>query len=270
MEKHQELRLVCLRRPRRGPLVAKSRARPRENPARHPAPHPGCPPRLRGRHPRLSHQLRPDPRRRSDVAHPRVGAHLPRTIDERQSRLGCRGRLQCHGRLDDDVERRAPILSDGRVVFTAADSDAVRCLDLHSRRVAVENLAHARRPVRRRGARRQSVAGEQEQQPACTASPTAARFGSSRRTAPRTWARPPANTYYLPLEKGGLLALNLDNPKESAHIAAHSPHKPGNLLFHGDLLWSQDVLSLMAYPEMSTNSTRRGARLKSTAATPPC
>ncbi len=68
--------------------------------------------------------------------------------------------------------------------------------------------------------------------------------------------------YFLPLAKGGLVAINLDNPRDMAHIGTHSSHKPGNLISHAGMLWSQDVLSLTAYPEMTTHLARVEARLK--------
>src|SRR5260370_16066912 len=143
----------------------------------------------------------------------------------------------------------APIMAGGRVVFTASDSDSVRCLDLRTGALQWKILRTEEDLyvgtvrdgkvllVGKNGSRLYSLAN-------------GSLLGQQQTERPSGMGVAAGKYYYLPLEKGGLLALNLDNPRDSAHIAAHSTHKPGNLVLHAGMPWSQDVLSLTAYPEI--------------------
>ena len=63
-------------------------------------------------------------------------------------------------------------------------------------------------------------------------------------------------TYYVPLKQGTLVALNLDNPRESARIEARGETALGNLLFHGGELWSQTATELTSYPPLASHLER--------------
>ncbi len=155
----------------------------------------------------------------------------------------------------------APLIANGRIIFTAVDSDALRCLDLHTGALlwkimrTEEDLyvgtVHDGKVlvVGKNGCRLYSLT-------------TGSQLWQQQTERPSGIGVACGKYYYLPLDKGGLLALNLDNPRESAQIAPHSDHKPGNLVLHGGLLWSQDVLSLTAFPEMTAYLSRVEARLK--------
>jgi outer membrane protein assembly factor BamB/tetratricopeptide (TPR) repeat protein len=53
--------------------------------------------------------------------------------------------------------------------------------------------------------------------------------------------------YYLPLESGDLLVLDLEQPQASTSIARRGSHRLGNLISLGDKLWSQTPEELAAF-----------------------
>jgi outer membrane protein assembly factor BamB len=155
----------------------------------------------------------------------------------------------------------APIIAGGKVVFTATDSDSVRCLDLRTGALQWKILRTEEDLyvgtvrdgkvllVGKNGSRMYSLANGSVIWQQQTDRPSGLGVAAGK-------------YYYVPLEKGGLLALNMDNPKESAHLAAHSKDKAGNLVFYAGMLWSQDVFALTGYPEMTAYLQRVEAKLK--------
>jgi len=142
-----------------------------------------------------------------------------------------------------------PISAEGRVVVAAPDSDAICCLELATGRclwqtprqemdVYVAGIfggkvlvvgAHVCRALSLEQGKVvwQHATGEPSGQGVAA-----------------------GNLYYLPLREGCLLALDLENPAQSARIACRAGSAPGNLLFHEGDLWSQDGLSLTAFPQL--------------------
>jgi outer membrane protein assembly factor BamB/tetratricopeptide (TPR) repeat protein len=150
----------------------------------------------------------------------------------------------------------APLVSDGKVVFTAPDSDAVHCLNartgvglwrvprteddlyvgaIHDGKVLM---------VGRNACRAFSLGSGELLWQHQTETPTGQGVLAGK-------------VYYLPLKDGALLALNLDNPLESATVKArpssgkHGPASLGNLVFHEGNLWSQDFSAVTAYPQLA-------------------
>jgi outer membrane protein assembly factor BamB/tetratricopeptide (TPR) repeat protein len=163
----------------------------------------------------------------------------------------------------------SPIIADGRVVFTSAEHDAIECLRLRDGT-----------PLWKAG---------REEGDLYVAGILAGKVlivGRSRCRAVdladgRTvweWPTPlPAGqgiasggTYYLPLQDGGVHAINVLQPRASYRLErpAGSHGVQGNLIFHRGMLWSQGLDHIAAYPSQEYRLAHVEERLARTPADP--
>jgi outer membrane protein assembly factor BamB len=154
----------------------------------------------------------------------------------------------------------APIIADGRVVITAPDGDSVRCLDLRTG-AALWKASRTEEDLYVGAVARGKVllVGKN----VCRALSLANgaplwRFPSGRPSGLGVLA---GKTYYLPLQQGAVVALDLDEPRDSARIDARGAAL-GNLMFHGGDLWSQTAAELTAFPPLAGHLAQVEARVR--------
>jgi outer membrane protein assembly factor BamB/tetratricopeptide (TPR) repeat protein len=155
----------------------------------------------------------------------------------------------------------APILRDGKVVFTAPDCDSVRCLNLQDgsllwKATQTEDDLHVGGVVGgkvlvvgRTACRALSLASGEQLWKHPTGQPSGLGVAGGK-------------VFYLPMKQRALLALDVDDPKQSSRIDCRSGDAPGNLLFHQGFLWSQGVLTVAAYPQLAVRLVQVEQRLK--------
>jgi outer membrane protein assembly factor BamB len=155
----------------------------------------------------------------------------------------------------------APIVQGNRVIFTATDGDSVRCLDLHDgslvwKATKTEDDLHVAAVVDGKVL----VVGKTT----CRALnlTNGETLWQHPIDAPSGQGAVIGKLFYLPQKKGAVLALNLDNPKDSTHITCRSGEAPGNLIFHEGFLWSQSVTAVSAYPQLEARLAQVEKRLK--------
>ncbi len=167
----------------------------------------------------------------------------------------------------------APEVSDGRVVFTAPDSDAVVCLRLRDGEPLWKTLktdddlfvagvfGDKVLVVGRTACRALSLAGGQTVWQRATGLPGGQ--GVAAGGLPGSAALHPG-LYYLPLADGAVLALDVEDPQRTVRIEPR-PGAPreaaGNLVFHRGILWSQGALQLTAYQPLDDRLARVEQRL---------
>jgi outer membrane protein assembly factor BamB/tetratricopeptide (TPR) repeat protein len=146
----------------------------------------------------------------------------------------------------------SPLIADGRVVFTSAEHDAIECVRLRDG-VPLWKAGRGEGDIYVAGvlSGKVLVVGRS----ACRALDL-----SDGRTV---WERPTplpsgqgiasAGTYYLPLQDGGVLAIDVAEPRRSHKVErpAGSRGVQGNLVFHRGLLWVQGIDQLAAYPSQA-------------------
>lgn len=155
----------------------------------------------------------------------------------------------------------APIVSDGYVVYTPPDDEAIYCLRLHDGSLAWK-----------------ATRGEGDRFVGCIHKGGVLVVGRSRCRMLRLdngevlWQRAGGeptgqgvavgSLYYLPLRGGALLALNMDKPEDSIRLDARAVRGDlGNLLFHRGVLWSQSATELLALMPMTAQLARLEQRL---------
>jgi outer membrane protein assembly factor BamB len=153
----------------------------------------------------------------------------------------------------------APIIKDGRVVFTAPDADAVHCLRLRDgtllwkeQRSGDLYLAGVYRGkvvlVGRDFCRALNLEDGKEVWKVQTGMPSGRGVAS-------------ASTYFLPLKTGEVWAVEIDTGKVLARSRSPKGEIPGNLVFHeGDVI-SQGVTRLTVYPQLSVRERTITERL---------
>jgi outer membrane protein assembly factor BamB/tetratricopeptide (TPR) repeat protein len=168
----------------------------------------------------------------------------------------------------------APIVRDGRVVFTAPDSDAVWCLRLRDGALLWKALKQTENDlyvagvlgdrvlvVGRTACRALSLAGGQVVwQRTLDVGPGPHR----ERVAPAGQGVAAGSKYYLPLTGGAVLALDVEDPHATVRIEPRSGSAreyAGNLVFHRGVLWSQSALQLTAYLPLEARLARVEDRL---------
>src|SRR5262249_55617616 len=154
----------------------------------------------------------------------------------------------------------APIIDEGRVVFTAPHGDSVRCLDLRPgallwKSSRTEEDLYVGAVARGRAL----VVGKTGCK--ALALDTGAVLWRHATGQPSGLGVLAGKTYYLPLRDGAVVALDLDNPRDSARIDARGA-AVGNLLFHGGELWSQTAAELVAFPQMAEHLERVEAKVR--------
>jgi outer membrane protein assembly factor BamB len=154
-----------------------------------------------------------------------------------------------------------PIISEGRVIFTAPDGDAVRCLEL--RTGALVWKASRTEEDLYLGA----VAGGKALivgKNTCRALSVAngAVVWQQQTGRPSGVGALAGKTYYLPLQRGAVVALDIDKPRDSSRIDARGTATVGNLLFHAGNLWSQTMTELAAYPQLTVHLEQVDAKVR--------
>jgi outer membrane protein assembly factor BamB len=145
----------------------------------------------------------------------------------------------------------APIIHEGRIIFTAPDSDSVRCLNLRTGSLAwkvsrTEDDLYL-------GAVSQSVVLLVGKDTCRALNLTNGDVLWQQQTGRASGEGVLAGrTYYVPLKQGAIYALDLEKPRESSRIEARGEAAVGNLLFHAGDLWSQTERELTCYPRLST------------------
>ena len=161
------------------------------------------------------------------------------------------------------TERRwyyaAPMIADGKVVFTAPDSDAIYCVHLQDGSLAwnpllreqndlyVAGIYHGRIIIVSRDSVR-AVRLNDGELVWRTALPPTAESPSGRGVANAT-------TYFLPTHKGAVVALSLQDGAILGTIESPSKEPIGNLLFHNGYVAAQGLTSLVVYPQLEVRKT---------------
>lgn len=155
----------------------------------------------------------------------------------------------------------APLVDEGRIVYTPPDSEAIFCLQLHDGTPIWKT---------KRGHDDLSVGCIHKGGVLVIARSTCRML--SLNTGEVLWQRAsgePAglgvaagSRYYLPLRGGALLALDLDKPEESMRLEARAVRgEIGNLLFHRGVLWSQSATDIVALMPLTEQLSRLEKRL---------
>jgi outer membrane protein assembly factor BamB len=175
----------------------------------------------------------------------------------------------------------APIIQDGKVIFTACDGDSLRCLNLRDGSL-LWKVTRTEDDLYLAGVfdGRILVVGKD----ACRAYALAdgKLLWQIRTGLPSGQGIASGKYYYLPLQpdpskeampsegskktadrarSGAVLALNLENPGDSVRISFRETETLGNLLFHEGTLWSQGITSLTAYQQLKTGLAAADAAL---------
>lgn len=193
-----------------------------------------------------------------------------------------------HGRLPDRAQgaplvdptlwqnawrASAPVLADGKIVLAPPDLDGIVCLDLRTGSLAWQGQreqfdlyvggAHRGKVlvVGRGGCRALGLKDGKELWRLTTGAP--AGLGAQA-----------GGLYYLPLESGTVLAVDLENGRIVREVQAPSPGSLagnegpavrkvglGNLVLHEGAVLSQTVMGLSAFPQLGTRLTLIEARL---------
>lgn len=148
----------------------------------------------------------------------------------------------------------APMIADGKVVFTAQDSNAIYCVHLQDGSLAwnplpreqndlyVAGIYHGRIIIVSRDAVR-AVRLNDGELVWRTALPTSVEGPSGRGVANAT-------TYFLPTYSGAVVALSLQDGAILGTIESPNKEPIGNLLFHNGYVAAQGLTSLVVYPQL--------------------
>ncbi len=155
----------------------------------------------------------------------------------------------------------APVVRDGKVVFTAPDGKHIHCLNLRDgsplwkEDKSAEDLYLAGvfdgqvLLVGKETCRALNLKDGKQAWSVATAQP------SGRGVASKN------NVYYLPARTGEVLAINLET-REIARSKSPEGEVPGNLIFHdGDVL-SQTMTAVLAYPQLDVMERQIAEKLK--------
>jgi outer membrane protein assembly factor BamB/tetratricopeptide (TPR) repeat protein len=151
----------------------------------------------------------------------------------------------------------APVIADGKVVFSAADGDTLRCLNLRDGSLlwSINRLDDDRYLA---GVFRDKVllVGRS----ACRALhlATGKEVWQSSTGVPSGQGVAGGGLYYLPLHRGGVCVLDVETGRELTFIACKIGDAPGNLLFGDGALISQGVNRVVIYPTLESHRQRKG------------
>jgi outer membrane protein assembly factor BamB len=167
--------------------------------------------------------------------------------------------------FEESLKGCAPLIADGKVVVASPDADTLRCLqlgtgaqlwtvdlgeeDLYASVHRDKVLVVGRNRCRVLSLARGDTVWERN-------TPVPAGLGALALGAGG------GSVYYLPLQSGDVLALNLDRPTESTLLSGRSNAKLGNLIFQDGRLWSQTATSVTAFPPSQPRLARVEERLK--------
>jgi outer membrane protein assembly factor BamB len=167
--------------------------------------------------------------------------------------------------LKPDWQDAAPVIQDGKVIFTAPDGAAVECLNLRDGNTVWKAerkddlyLAGVYRGkallVGKRGVRALALADGKQVWESTTGVP------SGRGAAG-------AKVYYLPLKAAAdgkepeVCALDIDTGKVVAHAKSRKKEVPGNLLFAEGRVVSQTIFQVAGYPQLEAKRAEVNALL---------
>jgi outer membrane protein assembly factor BamB len=158
----------------------------------------------------------------------------------------------------------APIIADGKVVFTPVDAHLIGCLNLRDGSVVWQT---------ERGDDDLYVAGVFNSKVLLVGASScrALSLADGKPVWQRATGLPSGmgvaggNAYYLPLQKGAILVLDLDTGNVLASCPARDGTVPGNLVFCEGLLISQTATVVTAYPPLKDRIAQLDAVLGRTA-----
>lgn len=168
------------------------------------------------------------------------------------------GNLQ---KLSGDWKMSAPVIQEGKVVFTAPDGSAIHCLNLRNgeplwqaeRRddLYLAGVFHGKVVlVGRNTCRALSLAdGRQQLWQVETGLPSGLGVASGP-------------YYYLPLKKGEVCKIDLEQGIVVAHSPSPKSSPPGNLLFYDGEVVSQNETAVVGYPQVSAKVAEIDALLQ--------
>jgi outer membrane protein assembly factor BamB len=163
----------------------------------------------------------------------------------------------------------SPMIAEGRVVFTSPEHDAIECVRLRDG-MPLWKAGRAEADLFVAGviAGKVLVVGKSACRTLELADGRIAWEGPT--PFPGGQGIASGGTYYLPLQDGGVLAINVTDPRVSRKLErpAGSRGVQGNLVFHRGLLWSQGLDHLAAYPSQEYRLARVEQSLARTPAEP--
>jgi outer membrane protein assembly factor BamB len=167
-----------------------------------------------------------------------------------------------------------PIIQDGKVIFTAADGDAIHCLDLFTG----DSLWRADRQktndlyVGGLFGGKVVIVGKEKCRALSLADGTKQVWEVGIEGVPcgQGVICGPGPYYYLPVVSGGIgqdkkgevCKLNLDTGKIEGRSPAPGQERPGNLLFHDGNVISQNESAVTCYPQIDAKLAEIDAKLK--------
>jgi outer membrane protein assembly factor BamB len=150
----------------------------------------------------------------------------------------------------------APLVAEGRVVLTSPEHDCVECVRLRDGSPMWKHpLVEGDSYVAGVFSGRVLIVGRS----ACRALRLADGQIEWQRPTPTPAGQGAADDglYYLPLQDGGVLVLNVAEPVRSHKLERARGTRPiqGNLVFHRGILWAQGLSQLTAYPSQEHHLT---------------
>jgi outer membrane protein assembly factor BamB len=159
----------------------------------------------------------------------------------------------------------APVVQDGRVVFTAPDGSSVRCLNLRDGSL-VWKAARTDDDLYLGGVVRGKVliVGKKECRALRLADGT--KVWQTATGLPSGQGVATENLYYLPLKEGRnrepeVCALDVNTGKDVSHTRSRQKELPGNLLLYDGDVISQTVDEVAAYPQLKVKKEQMNARI---------
>jgi outer membrane protein assembly factor BamB len=147
-----------------------------------------------------------------------------------------------------------PVLTEGKVVFTAPDSNAVHCISLRDG-TELWTAPQLDSDLFLAGVFGDKVVIVGKNSVRAVRLSDGAPIWQHLATGdlPSGQGVASNNIYYLPLKKGEILAIDLEKWQVKAHNRAAKPGSPapGNLVFYEGLVISQTPTAIVAYPQLS-------------------
>src|SRR5262249_7653168 len=162
----------------------------------------------------------------------------------------------------------APIISEGKVVFTAPDSSSIHCLNLQDG-LPVWSADRADDDLYLAGvwAGKVVIVGKKSIR-ALNVKDGKPAWKELETGVPSGQGVAASNVYYLPLKAGAqgkepeVCAIDLDKGMVVAHIKSRKQDVPGNLIFFEDRVFSQTLGELVAYPQLKSKLEQIDKQLK--------
>lgn len=159
------------------------------------------------------------------------------------------------GSLGATWRTSAPIIHDGKIVFTAPDGDAVHCLRLRDG-APLWKANRADDDLYLAGILRDRVLIVGKRLSRALSFSDGKQLWQLETGLPSGQGVASGDTYFLPLQQGAVAALDAEKGAILARTESRGGEIPGNLLFHdGDLL-SQTPLRLAVYPQLKVQLAR--------------